>query len=108
MASAEMSVEVLVDLGPHRVERRTLGLSAGASAADAWSASGLAALCDGTLLAQLRMARWGRLCAPQTLLHDGDRVELLRPLQQGPMQARRLRQRRDGLKSRAAKGTAAT
>jgi hypothetical protein len=34
---------------------------------------------------------WGRACAPGTLLADGDRVEIYRPLTMDPNEARRLR-----------------
>lgn len=37
---------------------------------------------------------FGKVCAPDTVLHDGDRVELYRPLSLDPKQARRLRARR--------------
>jgi len=42
--------------------------------------------------------RGGRACDPDTVLGDDDRLELLRPLQVDPKEARRLRYRRDGLK----------
>jgi putative ubiquitin-RnfH superfamily antitoxin RatB of RatAB toxin-antitoxin module len=38
-------------------------------------------------------AVWGRVVEPATVLHDLDRVELLRPLQVDPKEARRLRYR---------------
>ncbi len=37
------------------------------------------------------LAVFGQAASGQTLLHDGDRVELLRPLQADPKQARRKR-----------------
>jgi putative ubiquitin-RnfH superfamily antitoxin RatB of RatAB toxin-antitoxin module len=37
---------------------------------------------------------WGRLCPLDTPLRDGDRIEIYRPLQVDPMEARRARQRR--------------
>ena len=36
---------------------------------------------------------WGRACTPETLLADGDRVEIYRPLTRDPNEARRLRAR---------------
>jgi putative ubiquitin-RnfH superfamily antitoxin RatB of RatAB toxin-antitoxin module len=37
------------------------------------------------------MAIFGQLCDASTRLHEGDRVELLRPLQLDPKEARRRR-----------------
>jgi len=37
---------------------------------------------------------WGRVSAPDTRLHEGDRVEIYRPLAMDPKEARRLRARK--------------
>lgn len=85
---------------PHQIETETLLLPAGATVRDACTASALArrhmsgpaggdACCLGI---------WGRLCGPDTVLQEGDRLELLRPLLIDPMEARRQRLRRDGLR----------
>ena len=42
----------------------------------------------------LRLGRFGREIARDALLSDGDRIEILRPLVVGPMEARRLRARK--------------
>jgi uncharacterized protein len=47
---------------------------------------------------------WGRVRAPDWVLHDGDRVELYRPLTVDPMQARRLRHEHQRRAREAAKG----
>jgi len=39
---------------------------------------------------------WGRVCSSDTILHDGDRVELYRPLTVDPKIARRERFTRQG------------
>jgi len=80
-----LRVEVIRALGPAAIERVTLELPAGARVADAVRLSGL----DATELAGT--AVYGERVTPDTLLHDGDRVELLRALVIDPKQARRRR-----------------
>jgi len=71
----------------------TLELPAPATALDAIRASKLLErhpeLCRGGPLIGI----WGRACAPETVLVDGDRVEVYRPLTMDPNEARRLRAR---------------
>lgn len=89
--SASLRVEVIyAEAG--QAWRRLLVLDAGASVADA-----LCALVP-TLEAWPAAARepaalaiFGRECQPSTLLRDGDRLELLRPLPTDPKLARRER-----------------
>lgn len=95
-----IAVEVAYAAGPHRVERVPLRLPAGATAAEALRASGLPARLGDALLDTLSLALWGRACPPDTVLRDRDRLELLRPLQVDPKEARRQRYRRDGLRRR--------
>ena len=106
---ALMSVELVYAAAPHVLETVTLRLPVGASAGDALRASGFGdrfgdLLGDrsgdrsGELRDGLRLGLWGRLCAPAETLCDGDRLELLRPLLIDPMEARRQRLRRDGLR----------
>lgn len=91
----KLAIEVAAALAPGRVERVRLRLPAGATVADALRASGLAQRIGSDAVATLAPGVWGRACDLQTVLHDGDRVELTRPLEVDPKQARRLRQRRD-------------
>ena len=106
---ALMSVELVYAAAPHVLETVTLRLPVGASAGDALRVSGFGdrfgdLLGDrsgdrlGELRDGLRLGLWGRLCAPAETLSDGDRLELLRPLLIDPMEARRQRLRRDGLR----------
>ncbi len=74
---------------PHRCLQRELQLEQGATVADAVR---LAALGHDDEVAG--WAVFGVAVAPATLLRDGDRVELLRPLQADPKEARRRRARR--------------
>jgi putative ubiquitin-RnfH superfamily antitoxin RatB of RatAB toxin-antitoxin module len=93
-----LTVEVVCALAPRQWLRAEVRLPAGATAVQALKASGLSAQLPEGLLDRLTLGLWGRACAPEVLLHDGDRVELTRPLTVDPKEARRLRYRRDGLK----------
>jgi hypothetical protein len=64
-------------------------LPAGARAGDALAASGLEAGCG-------RFGIGGRVVNADQVLHDGDRVEILRPLRVDPREARRRRARARG------------
>ena len=105
MAHAERPM-IVVDLvyaaAPHQIEHEALHLPAGATLAQACAASALVRRLGvglgGDAQALLRLGLWGRLCGPDTVLQAHDRLELLRPLQADPMEARRQRLRRDGLR----------
>ncbi len=76
-----MELRVEVVFAP---EVRTVTLPAGATLGDALAAAGFAAH-------GLKTGIFGRLAEPQTLLKDGDRVEIYRPLALDPKEARRRR-----------------
>jgi len=88
-----MRVEVVYALADeqHVVE---VELAEGASARDALEASGLLRRCPEIDRQRLRLGRFGRRIPLETRLHDGDRIEILRPLARSPMEARRVRARR--------------
>lgn len=88
--SAALSVEVVYAL-PGRAWRVPLVLPAGATVADALAAADLPGRVPGAALDAERLAVYGRPVTPATVLADGDRVEVLRPLQADPKQARRIR-----------------
>ena len=71
----------------------TLALPAPATALDAIRASGLFERHPELGLGEPLIGIWGRACAPETILADGDRVEVYRPLTKDPNEARRLRAR---------------
>ena len=113
---ALISIELVYAAAPHVLETVTLRLPVGANAGDALRASGFGDRFgdpsddpsgdwsgdrSGELRDGLRLGLWGRLCAPAETLCDGDRLELLRPLLIDPMEARRQRLRRDGLRKTA-------
>jgi putative ubiquitin-RnfH superfamily antitoxin RatB of RatAB toxin-antitoxin module len=72
----------------------------GARALAAVEASGILARCPELDPGSLRLGRFGREIACNERLADGDRIEILRPLVVGPMEARRLRARK-GTRSRS-------
>ena len=76
-----------------RAFETTLELPAPATALDAIRASGLLQRHPALGLGEPLIGIWGRACAPDTVLGDGDRVEIYRPLLRDPNEARRLRAR---------------
>ena len=76
----------LVRAWPRRFEAIELELPAGATVGDALAAAGLDE--DAQTVAH---AVFGVRVARDAILHDGDRIELLRPLQADPKAARRRR-----------------
>jgi putative ubiquitin-RnfH superfamily antitoxin RatB of RatAB toxin-antitoxin module len=96
--TAMMTVWVVYAAAPHELTRVSVQLPIGASARAALQASGLGQQLGSAVLDSLRLGLWGRLCAADTRLVDGDRLELLRPLLADPMDSRRHRLKRDGLR----------
>lgn len=86
-AEAALHVEVVHCAGPDAVERVDLELPPGATVRDAVERSGMA----GRQVDAAQVGVWGRVVALDRTLCDGDRVELYRPLQVDPMEARRRR-----------------
>ena len=76
----------LVRAWPNRHEAVDVALAPGACVDDALTAAGWRL--DGEFVG---LAVFGQAAAGETRLHDGDRIELLRPLACDPMQARRRR-----------------
>ena len=71
-----------------------VALAAGMSVFDAVRASGLLERYPEVDISTQSVGVWGRRCALDTLLHEGDRVEIYRPLLLDPMEARRRRAER--------------
>jgi uncharacterized protein len=104
MARAEaLRVEVVYCPRPGEVDRSELQLPPGSTLAQALEASGLLQR-HGLAAEAVRAGVWCRAAAPETALRDLDRVELYRPLQVDPKEARRLRyrQHKERLAARAA------
>jgi hypothetical protein len=90
-------VEVVHSPAPRRVDSVTIELEDGARVGEAvarWlvlprgAGSGLDAAAVGA-----QVGVWGRRVPLETVLRDGDRVEMYRPLQCDPKESRRRRQR---------------
>ena len=96
-------VVVAYSPAPREVDLTDLALPAGATVGDALAASGLAARHPALDLRASKLGVWGKLAAPDTVLRDGDRVEVYRGLKVDPKEARRQRYRshREKTKSRA-------
>ena len=98
-----IEVDLVYAGAPHQIERETLRLPVGATVAEACAASAMVGRLGKGLVGDgqqgpLRLGLWGRLCGPDSVLQAHDRLEMLRPLQADPMEARRQRLRRDGLR----------
>lgn len=86
-----LSVTVAFSPRAGQVDETLLSLPEGATVADALRASGMSARHD---TRELAVGVWGVLAEPGDRLRDRDRVELYRPLQVDPKEARRLRQQK--------------
>lgn len=91
-APAMLQVEVAYSPSARVVDVVALQLPAGAKLRDAVDVSGLAL--RHAIVAPLMVSVWGRRRTLDDAVHDGDRVEIHRPLVVDSKQARRLRQRR--------------
>lgn len=78
---------------PERVFTASLSLAAGATVADAIAASGLRAARPDVEVSPARLGIFARKATLATVLRDGDRVEIYRPLKLDPKEARRRRAR---------------
>lgn len=88
----QLRVEVAC-VGPDGPWLRALKLPPGATVADAIERSGLAAVWPGLDLQRQAVGVWGRVRSLDTVLRDGDRVEVYRPLPSDPKERRRARDR---------------
>lgn len=86
-------VKVACSARAGEAEEVTVELPAGATLFDALRASGVLQRHPGIDPARQPVGIWGQLRPLDTLLRAGDRVEVYRPLQVDPKEARRLRQR---------------
>lgn len=98
---ARIAVRLAWSPGPGHAEEASLELPAGATLRDALVAGGL--LAQEADAPAPRVGIWGRPRPLDAPLADGDRVELYRPLQVDPMEARRARARRDAARSGSGK-----
>ncbi len=93
-ANAELRVQLCHAL-PDEACLETLALPAGSTIAQALAASGLAvrfpALQAAIGAGDMKVGIFGKVKTPDTVLRDGDRIEVYRPLQADPKETRRRR-----------------
>lgn len=90
MAEVPLTVEV-VYANPEHQELITLRLASGATAAQAIEQSGILQRFPEIDADSAALGVFGKICAPDRLLQDGDRVEIYRPLYADPKDLRRQR-----------------
>ena len=90
---------VLYSPAPREVHEWPVVLAPGSTVLQALQASGLQAAFPGMDLRIAIVGVWGRKAGLEQLLHDGDRVEIYRPLEVDPKLARRERFRRQGVRA---------
>lgn len=83
----------VVHAGPDRAIDIELSLPEGSRVADAIERSGIRAMLTGIGIRDDRLGIFARKVSPDTVLRDGDRVEIYRPLRVDPKEARRKRAR---------------
>lgn len=103
MAPAE-PLRVSVAYSPRAgvVDESQVTLAAGATLIDAIRASGVLDRHAGLDLSRSKLGIWGRVQPADAPLRERDRVEIYRPLQVDPKEARRLRYRKAGKGDRKA------
>ena len=85
-----MRVEIVFAL-PERQELLEVDVEEGATVGDVLARSGLSHLFPGQDFAALQAGIWGKVVARDQVVREGDRVELYRPLEIDPKEARRLK-----------------
>jgi putative ubiquitin-RnfH superfamily antitoxin RatB of RatAB toxin-antitoxin module len=90
---------VVYSPGPRQVREWTLELPDGATVLQALEAAGVAREFPLLELDAAAVGVWGRRVDRGALLHEGDRVEIYRPLQVDPKVARRERFRAQGARA---------
>ena len=88
-----LSIAVACSPAEGAAEECRVEVPPGATLIDALRASGVLERHPHIDLAHRAVGIWGRIRALDTPLRDGDRVEIYRPLQVDPKEARRRRQR---------------
>lgn len=83
-----MHIEVVLAM-PENQELVELDLTVGATVADAIEQSGIVAMFEGIELDTSKVGIFGQKVALTQELHDGDRVEIYRPLLVDPKEVRR-------------------
>lgn len=90
MTAATISVELVFAL-PEKQVLRSLTLSVGSTVADVIREGNLHREFPDLAPEAMQAGVWGRPVGPDHVVRDGDRVELYRPLEMDPREARRLK-----------------
>jgi putative ubiquitin-RnfH superfamily antitoxin RatB of RatAB toxin-antitoxin module len=85
-----MRVEVVFAL-PDRQRLETVIVPEGATVADAIRRSGIQSCFEDVRLDELDVGVWGKPVERDHVVSEGDRVEIYRPLEMDPREARRLK-----------------
>ena len=83
-----LEVEVVFAL-PERQLLETVHVSEGATVQDALEAAALESRFPGEDFAAMPVGIWGRVVERERRVRDGDRIEVYRPLERDPKEARR-------------------
>ena len=89
-----LAVSVAYSPRAGEVDEMLLAVPPGSTVADALERSLIIQRHPNLDLATQRVGIWGKLCSLETALRERDRVEIYRPLQVDPKEARRLRYRK--------------
>jgi hypothetical protein len=90
VSHSEIEVEVVYAL-PFAQDATRMRVPAGTTVAQAIARAGVAVRHPELDLGKGRIAVYGRIVSPDTVLRDCDRVEILRPLKADPKEVRRRR-----------------
>ena len=90
MSEPRISVELVFAL-PDRQVLREISVPAGATVADVVARGSLAREFPDQAIEEMQAGIWGRPVERGHVVRDGDRVELYRPLEMDPREARRLK-----------------
>ena len=93
MAESRIAVEVVFADGGSAVMRCHAQVPCGCTVAEAIVASGIIPSLPGGAVDPARLGIFGRKASAGQIVHDGDRIEICRPLVLDPMEARRRRSR---------------
>ena len=88
-AKVPLRVAVACTPRPGQAVEVEIEVGAGSSALDAIRASGVLERFPEIDISTQSVGLWGRRCALETILREGDRVEIYRPLAVDPKEARR-------------------
>ncbi len=86
----KISVELVFAL-PDKQVLRSISMPAGSTVADVIGEGNLAIEFPGLVVEDMQAGIWGKPVGRDHVVRDGDRVELYRPLEMDPREARRLK-----------------